>query len=75
MGDGEKVGEAGRVGALSDAGASEERPMDASVLGAVAQREGVLGELRRRFEVRSGICCRARRERSDCGGGYGGDRR
>jgi hypothetical protein len=75
VGDSKEVGEAGRVGALSDAGAAEEHPLDVSVLGAVAQREGILGEQRRRFEVSSGIWCRARRERPDCGGGDGGDRR
>jgi hypothetical protein len=36
VGDAEEVGEGGRVGALSDTGAAEERPLDVSVLGALA---------------------------------------
>ena len=73
--DAEEVGEAGSVGAFSDARAAKEHPLDVSVLGAVAQREGFLGEQRLRLEVSSGICYRARRECPDSGGGYRGDRR
>lgn len=68
MRDTKQVGESRRVGAFSDAGAAEENPLDVSVPGFVTQRDGLLGEQGRRFEVISGIRYRGRRERPDCGG-------